>query len=383
MVLDYLCRKAAPEIDMNKTFLIDAHEDIAYNVQAYGRDYRRSVSETRQREKDTSIPAAIGDTLLGWEEYQLGQVALIFGTIFTMSRRYQAPQWGTYAYSDTAEAMAMLRSQIDTYHRLTDSSPDQFRLITTLAQLEQTLSLWREILADYPQITHPTGIILSIESAEGIDRPEDIEVFWEAGVRIIGPVWAGCRFCGGTLEPGAFTKEGYRLLDLMEQFGYALDISHMNEESALQALEVYTGCVIASHANVRSLLKEDPHQRHLSDDAIRSLIDHDGVMGIIPYNGFLKTDWKQNDNREDVRLDQVIAHIDYVCQLAGNANHVGIGSDFDGGFGFPNVPLEINTIADLQLLYPMLQERGYAADDIHAIFHGNWIRKLTQTLSKA
>lgn len=368
---------------MKKTFLIDAHEDLAYNIDAYGRDYRRSVNDTRQREKGTAIPSAIGETLLGWEEFQHGQVALIIGTIFTVHRRYQAPQWGTYAYSDIGEAMTMLRSQIDTYHRLSDSSPDQFQLVTDQTQFEQILSPWRETPADYPQITHPTGIVMSIESAEGINRPEDIEEFWQAGVRIIGPVWAGGRFCGGTIEPGVFTKEGYRLLDRMEQIGYMLDISHMNEKSALQALETFTGNIVASHANVRSLLKEDPRERHLSDDVIRSLIDHDGVMGIIPYNGFLKSDWKSNDNREDVRLDKMIAHIDYVCQLAGNANHVGIGSDFDGGFGFPNIPLELNSIADLQLLYPMLQDRGYSTQDIDAIFHENWIRKLTQTLSKA
>ena len=63
-----------------------------------------------------------------------------------------------------------------------------------------------------------------------------------------------------------------------------------------------------------------------------------------------------------------------MCQLAGDTKHVGIGSDLDGGFGNEQTPRELDTIADLQLLEPVLRDRGYSDGDIDAIFHGNWLR---------
>ena len=82
-------------------------------------------------------------------------------------------------------------------------------------------------------------------------------------------------------------------------------------------------------------------------------------MGTMPVNMFLKADWKSGDDRSTVPLDKLISHIDYVCQMAGNTRHVAIGTDFDGGFGFPDVPYEINTISDIQLVSTQLAMRGY------------------------
>ena len=89
---------------------------------------------------------------------------------------------------------------------------------------------------------------------------------------------------------------------------------------------------------------------------IRGVIEHDGIIGIVPLNSFLKSGWSRDkgSRREEVPLDVVAAHMDHVCQLAGDAWHVGIGSDFDGGFGLQSVPPEIDTIADLQKLVPLL-----------------------------
>jgi membrane dipeptidase len=76
----------------------------------------------------------------------------------------------------------------------------------------------------------------------------------------------------------------------------------------------------------------------------------------------------------------VVDHIDYVCQLAGDASHVGIGTDFDGGFGLQSVPGEIDSIADLQKLIPLLKKRGYTDDDTAAIMGDNWLNKIRETL---
>ena len=154
----------------------------------------------------------------------------------------------------------------------------------------------------------------------------------------------------------------------------------MSEAAALTALERYEGIVVASHSNVRALLSEDPHERHLSLQQIRELIQRDGLIGVLPFNRYLRPEWKNGDPREQVRLEHLIAHIDAICQIAGDALHVALGSDFDGGFGYPAVPLEINTIADLPKLAAGLSQRGYTSADIAAIFYANWQRILERAL---
>lgn len=73
-------------------------------------------------------------------------------------------------------------------------------------------------------------------------------------------------------------------------------------------------------------------------------------------------------------------NIDHVCQLAGNANHVAIGSDLDGAFGTEQCPYDLITIADLQKIFPILQYRGFTDDAINRIASGNWIEFLRKHL---
>jgi membrane dipeptidase len=122
--------------------------------------------------------------------------------------------------------------------------------------------------------------------------------------------------------------------------------------------------------------------RHLSDRVIRGLIERGGVNGVMPFNSFLKVGWNRRagSRREEVPLDILIAHIDHICQLAGNADHAAIGSDFDGGFGVQSVPPELDSIADLQKIGTKLSERGYSESDVEKILGGNWLRFLREHL---
>jgi membrane dipeptidase len=113
---------------------------------------------------------------------------------------------------------------------------------------------------------------------------------------------------------------------------------------------------------------------------IRGLADRDGVIGVLPYNVFLKAGWKRGDSRQEVTLLHLIAHIDHICQITGNARHVALGSDFDGSFGVQSAPAEIDTIADLQKLNPLLAERGYSQDEIANILGKNWLNWLKNIL---
>ena len=365
-------------------YIIDAHQDIAYNMLLYGRDYKRSVAETRAHERATHSIAIQhnGDTLLGWPEYQLGQVAVIITTLFAPPDRQSGGEWNTQAYRTTPEAHQRYQAQLDVYHRLVDDYPDQFALIQTRQEFVELVARWEEKATAPPEAAQPpVGLIISIEGAEGIQQvPAELEMWWQRGVRLIGPAWAGNRFCGGTREPGPLTKAGHALLAGMADLGFTLDISHMDPPAALRALEVFEGRVIASHANAAAVVKDPDTNRHLPDEAIRLLIERQGVIGVVPFNLFLHNQWKMGDRKEAVSLDLLVAQIDYICQLAGNAQHVGLGSDFDGGFGWQSVPAEIDTIVDLNKIAPLLRAKGYSEANIAAIFGKNWYAVLEQAL---
>ena len=79
-------------------------------------------------------------------------------------------------------------------------------------------------------------------------------------------------------------------------------------------------------------------------------------------------------------IENIVDHIDHICQLIGNSDHVGLGSDLDGGFGKEQCPLDLDTIADLQKLDGVLKERGYNDEDINKIFNKNFIDFLKRAL---
>ena len=113
---------------------------------------------------------------------------------------------------------------------------------------------------------------------------------------------------------------------------------------------------------------------------IRGLLERDAVIGIVPFNGFLQSGWRMTDARHLVDVSRLVAQIDYICQMAGDARHVGLGTDFDGGFGVQHVPPGIDTIADLQKLGDALSAASFNDEDIKNILGGNWLRVLRQTL---
>lgn len=362
------------------TLLIDSHEDLSWNVLNLKRDYTQSAYQIRESEINTPIPAYNGNTLLGYPEYVQANVAIVFGTLFCTPRRSDKGQYEIQVYDTPQEAHVYYRESLDAYFRLTDEHPDKFRLIFNQAELAAHIKAWETHLKEPKVPDLPVGIIILMEGAEGILEPSEVEQWFEWGVRLIGPAWAGNQYCGGTREPGPLTKEGFALLENMAESGMILDISHMDHQSARQALDSYQGQVIASHANAEVLIRDNPINRHLKDETIHQLIERDGVMGIIPLNGFLDWTWRDHGGRQSISLSHVVNQIDHVCQIAGNTRHVGIGTDFDGGFGVESVPYDIDTIADLPKLAPQLAEKGYNEEDIANIFSGNWLRILQNNL---
>jgi membrane dipeptidase len=359
--------------------IVDSHQDLAWNMLTFGRDYTRSVAETRQLEAGGQTPLRNGDTLLGWPEYQRGGVAIIFATLFAAPVRHKLGEWDKLTYANTNQANRSYSSQLDAYQMLVDENPDKFQLVKNLQDLDSILAGWEHGV----ESKTPIGLVILMEGAEGVREPAELEDWWQRGVRLIGPAWAGTRYCGGTREPGPLTADGFALLESMSEFGMILDLSHMDEQAVLQSLDVYPGALVATHSNPQELLKDAATNRFLSDRVLLGLIERDGMVGIPPYNKFLRWGWEPKDGREVITLELVVDHIDYICQLAGDAKHVGIGTDFDGGFGLQSVPGEIDTIADLQKLIPLLKKRGYTDSDTSAIMGDNWLSCLKESLPES
>lgn len=359
--------------------IIDAHQDLAWNILTYGRDYTRSVNETRRLEAGTDIPARNGDSLIGWPEYQRGRVAVVFSTLYATPAR-KKEVWDTVVYKDSETVHRLYRDQIDVYRKLADTHPDKFRLIASTSELDSVIGHWSTPELD--SSGHPVGLLYLMEGADGIRSPHELSMWWDLGLRMIGLAWTGTRYCGGTGEPGPLTDEGRQLISAMADYNFILDLSHMDEAAAYESLDRYEGPVMATHANCAALMRGSETNRHLPDDVIRGLIEREGVIGVIPLNTFLKAGWlrKNGSRREEVPLDALIAHIDHICQLAGNSEHAAIGSDFDGGFGLQSIPPELDSIADLPLIAQKLMERGYTETDAANVLGGNWLRFLRRNL---
>ena len=361
--------------------IVDAHADIAWNMLKYGRDYTRSAVETRQIEAGSDVVKQNDDTLLGWPEYQNGQVAVIFSTLYATPIRWSKSENKAQVYKTYDEAHQLYREQLLTYHRMTDAMPDKFRLIASNRDLDLILENWQSLPATASS-GHPVGMVVLMEGAEGIRTLSELEEWHEMGVRLIGPAWVGTRYCGGWNEPGPLTPDGRKLLAAMADYNFILDLSHMDEQAAVEALDIYRGPIVGTHANCLSLMPNSPSNRHFSDRIIEGIIERDGVIGVVPFNGYLKVGWVAGKSeRSEISLDHVVNHIDHICQIAGDSLHAGIGSDFDGGFGLQSVPPEIETVADLQKLSALLLARGYNDVDVSNILGGNWLNRLRRDLS--
>ena len=142
----------------------------------------------------------------------------------------------------------------------------------------------------------------------------------------------------------------------------------------------YDGPLWASHNNCRALVN---HHRQFTDEQLKEIIARKGVIGVVLDAWMMTPTWERGVSTPEsanVSLEQIIDNIDHICQLAGNTNHVGIGSDLDGGFGKEQGPADVDTIADLQKISGLLAKRGYSNNDIEKIMNGNFITFLEKNL---
>jgi membrane dipeptidase len=300
-----------------------------------------------------------------------GRVALCFATLLARSTGERQQH---IDYNAPSQAYGIAQGQLAYYRALEQQG--FICVITNRAELDHHIAQWETYDAKpSPDDTPPLGFVISMESADPILRPEQLRGWWESGLRIIGPAHYGNgRYVGGTSTESGFNEMGLRLLDGMQSLGFILDMTHLTDKAFWEALDRFSGPLLASHNNCRALV---PHQRQFDDAQLKAIIERNGVIGVAFDDWMLYLGWIRGESSPTlVSLSDIANHVDHICQLAGSSHHVGIGSDLDGGFGREQSPHDLDTIADIQRLIPILEARGYSADDIQNIMYRNWLNLL-------
>lgn len=325
-------------------FIVDAHLDLAYNV-FRGRDVTRPAA----------VQPIVHDEIatVGLPDLVEGNIRLICATLFAIPAHYN-PR----GYHDAEGARECVLSQLRWYQF--QEAAGRLRIARSPAEL----------------CGNPLPMILLMEGGDSLRTPADIPEWFAAGLRIVGLAWERTRYSGGTGAPGPLTPAGIEMAAALDRHGIIHDTSHLSDASFWQLLDLVGGPVIASHSNCRALV---PGDRHLDDRMIRALVDRNGVIGLNFYDKFLLRDEVQRSRR--VTLADLVAHMKHICDLAGNPNHVALGTDLDGGLGQDQIPVEIRTIADLRRVADALAQANFPDEAIRSIMGENWMRFFTANLA--
>ncbi len=357
--------------------IFDSHLDLASNALFLDRDLLLPLEELAAGERGMDDLPCRGHPTVSLPEMRRAGVRLCSPTVLARVRpqiRGTAVPRSAIDYVTGEAAHAMGLAQIAYYELL--AARGELAIITTAEELD---AFARELpvgLADSGSAPSdsvaPTGCILSMEGADPILSPDQAALWWERGLRFASLVHYGVgRYAGGTGSTAGVTPEGRDLLRAFEELGIVLDLTHLSEPAFHEALEVFSGPVLASHNNCRSLV---PGDRQFSDDQIRLIVERGGVIGVACDAWMLYPGWQRGVTQPQVvSLEALVDHMDHICNLAGNADHVAIGSDLDGLFGWEQTPHDLRSIRDLQKVPQMLRGRGYQDDQIAGIMYGNWI----------
>lgn len=350
-------------------FTIDAHLDLAMNAMEWNRDLRKPINEIREREKDMKDKPDRGNNVVSFDELRKGDVGIV---VATQIARYVAPGSNLPGWNSPQQAWAQTQAQLAWYKTMEEDG--QITQIKDLAALEKQIKLWNDGTSKEKK---PIGYILSLEGADSIVTVNYLEKAYNYGLRAVGPGHYGPgRYAQGTNATGGIGQAGRDLLKEMERLNIILDATHLCDDSFWEAMDHFHGNVWASHNNCRALVD---HNRQFSDEQIKELVARGAVIGGVMDTWMMVPNWERGVSTPkgmNCNLEVLIDHMDHICQVAGNANHIGIGSDLDGAFGKEQSPYDLETIADLQKIPALLAKRGYSEKDIENVMHGNWLRFL-------
>ncbi|MGI8951411.1 MAG: dipeptidase [Chitinophagaceae bacterium] len=354
-------------------FTIDAHLDLAMNAMEWNRDLRKSVSEIREKEKKLTDKPDRGKGTVAFPELRKGNVGLVVATQIARVTSSSNPLPGWFS---AEQAWAQTQAQLAWYKAMEEEN--ELVQINNLSSLEKHIDNWNRNVKN----KKPIGYILSLEGADSLITVNYLERAYEYGLRAVGPAHYGPgRYANGTDSSGKLNKQGKELLKEMERLNIILDVTHLCDDAFWNAMKIFNGHVWASHNNCRKFVN---HNRQFSDEQIKVLIERGAIIGSAFDCWMLVPDWirgKSTPKKMSCSLEKIIDNMDHICQIAGNALHIGIGSDLDGAYGKEQSPHDLETIADLQKIPTLLAKHGYAKTDVENIMYGNWIRFLRKTWS--
>jgi membrane dipeptidase len=313
-----------------------------------------------------------GKATVTFEELRKGNIGLV---VATQIARYVKPDSPLPGWFSPEQAWAQTQGQLAWYKAM--EADGQLTMIQNKEDLDAHLTNWNSSEND----DKPIGYILSLEGADSMVDLSYVEKAYAYGLRAIGPAHYGPgRYANGTDSSGELNKEGIALLQEMDRLNMILDATHLNDDAFWDALNRYKGNIWASHNNCRTFVD---HNRQFSDDMIKALIERDAVIGVALDAWMMAPNWIRGTSTPqstNCNMEVMANNIDHICQLAGNSNHVAVGSDLDGAFGREQCPYDLETIADIQKIFPILKSRGYKPEDIEKIANGNWLRFMRKAL---
>jgi membrane dipeptidase len=273
-------------------------------------------------------------------------------------------------------------------------------------------------------------VLLGIEGGHSIEADLSLlRMFYKLGVRYMTLTWSnsnewadssGDQDDATVTHHGGLTAFGRDVIREMNRLGMMIDVSHSADSTFWDVLKTTHAPIIASHSSARALTDVP---RNLTDEQLRAIAINDGVVMVNFYPAFIDSRWNDawaatrvqrellyhqaaqdfSDRNEPVPynstmeidrsfykehlsktvplapLKSLVDHIDHVARVAG-IDHVGLGSDFDG---FPILPAELTSAADLPKITSALHERGYTAEQLHKLLGGNLLRVFGEVQSAA
>lgn len=361
---------------MNTPFIFDAHLDLSLNALEWNRDLTKPLAEIRQRESHLQDKPDRGRGTVCLPEMRRSRVGLC---VATQIARVEHDQYSPVSgWRSPAQAWAVTQGQLAWYRAMEDLG--EMVSIRNANDLDIHLKKWMQV-DDATASKLPVGYILSLEGADSLITLDHLERSWNEGLRALGPAHYGPGvYAQGTSTVGPFPARGLDLLREMDRLGMILDVTHLSDACFWQALDLYRGPIWASHHNSRSLV---PHQRQLSDEMFQALVARDAVVGVTLDAWMMTPGWERGKSTPQslqLHLEKIVEHLDHYCQIAGNVDHVGLGTDLDGAFGTEQTPMDLDSISDLQKIPDLLKSRGYSITDINGVLHGNFVRFLRGAL---
>ncbi len=318
--------------------IVDAHLDIAWNATSDGRGFL--------------APPAPG-YVISRPALTSSGVGLVCATLYTAPARARRAMRTRFVYENAHEAHIMAVAQVNYYKSC------GLQLIRDSRELQTYVRGWRK-----GQI----AAVLLMEGADPIETPSQLGAWTDMGVRIIGPAWSRTRYSGGTGAPGGLTDLGVQLLKAMRRKHVILDLSHMADQAVADAFDLWRGPIICSHSNAREIV---PGDRQITDATAAEVARRGGILGISFYPSHLRAKGRTT-------LDDVVRHAVHLARAAGGPEHVGLGTDLDGGIDSRYGP--IHDLGELKKFLPGLLRRHFGAAQVEGIMGANWIDFLGRSL---